>query len=255
MHLLAASLAATLALSAAEAPAPATPPAPTNSGTRYLSREGKQGHIGAKSPAASAKGAAGAHGNPADLKSYSASLLDPKRDAWQLPVEVVKALGLKPGQVACDVGAGPGYFTLRLAEAVGSEGRVYAVDVEPQLLATLRDRAGKAKLKNVVPVLGQPDDPLLQAGSCDVVLIVDTFHHFPDGVAYLWRLSSALKPGGRIVNVDFQKRETPVGPPVAHRVSREEFLAFAASAGLVVVGEETFLPHQYLIALAPKPAP
>ena len=97
--------------------------------------------------------------------------------------------------------------------------------------------------------------PTLDRANSDVVLIVDTFHHFPDGVAYLWRLSSALKPGGRIVNIDFQKRETPVGPPVAHRVSREEFLAFAASAGLVMVSEETFLPRQYLIALAPKPAP
>ena len=250
MHLLAASLAATLALSAAEAPAPAAPaPAAAKPAAGYQQREGKATHGAKKGTAAGGgHGAAGKNGNPADLKGYSASLLDPKRDAWQRPAEVVKALGLQPGQVACDVGAGPGYFTLRLAEAVGPEGRVYAVDVEPQLLATLRDRAGKAKLKNVVPVLGQPDDPLLQAASCDVVLIVDTFHHFPDGVAYLWRLSSALKPGGRIVNVDFQKRETPVGPPVAHRVSREEFLAFAASAGLVMVSEETFLPHQYLIA-------
>lgn len=253
MHLLAASLAATLALSAAETTSPAPPAAKPATG--YQQREGKATHGAKQGTAASGKAAAGKNGNPADLKAYSASLLDPKRDAWQMPAEVVKALGLKPGQVACDVGAGPGYFTLRLAEAVGPEGRVYAVDVEQQLLATLRDRAGKAKLKNVVPVLGQPDDPLLQPGSCDVVLIVDTFHHFPDGVAYLWRLTSALKPGGRIVNVDFQKRETPVGPPVAHRVSREEFLAFAASAGLVPVAEETFLPHQYLIALGPKPAP
>jgi ubiquinone/menaquinone biosynthesis C-methylase UbiE len=196
----------------------------------------------------------GRYGNPANLDRYIARLADPARDAWQKPDEVVRALRLRPGQVACDVGSGPGYFTLRLARAVGPSGRVYAVDVEPKILDALRERLAASGLRNVTPVLALADDPLLPAAACDVILIVDTYHHFPDRVAYLGRLTRALRPGGRIANVDYHKRETPVGPPLAHRMSREEFLGEAQSARLVVADEPTFLPHQYFIVLRPREA-
>jgi ubiquinone/menaquinone biosynthesis C-methylase UbiE len=191
----------------------------------------------------------GRYGNPADLDGYIAHLADPRRDAWQKPDEVVAALGLRPGQTACDIGSGPGYFTLRLARAVGAGGRVYAVDVEPKILDALRERLAESGLRNVTPVLALADDALLPPGACDVVLIVDTYHHFPDRPAYLRRLSRALRPGGRVVNVDYHKRETPVGPPLAHRLSRETFLEEARSAGLVVAEEPAFLPYQYFIVL------
>ena len=195
----------------------------------------------------------GTHGNPSDLDAYVARLLDPARDEWQRPAEVLNALALKRGQSACDIGAGPGYFTLRLAEAVGPEGRVYAVDVEPQILTALRRRLGEAGAANVVPILGLPGDPLLPPAVCDVVLIVDTYHHFPDGPAYLRRLARALRPGGRIVNIDYDKRPTPVGPPLDHRLSRPEFITEATAAGLEVIGEPILLPHQYFLILQPKP--
>jgi len=191
----------------------------------------------------------GAHGNPADLDAYAAHLESAERAAWQKPDQVVAALGLKPGQTACDVGAGPGYFTLRLARTVGADGRVFAVDVEPRLLSLLAARLAAAGLANVTPVLARPDDPLLPRAACDVVLIVDTYHHFPDGPAYLRGLRRVVTPGGRIVNIDFHKRETPVGPPLAHRIAREDFLRDAAAAGLTVASEETFLPHQYFLVL------
>jgi predicted methyltransferase len=191
----------------------------------------------------------GSHGNPSDLDAYARRLTDPARDAWQKPDEVVALLALGPGSVACDVGAGPGYFTLRLSRAVGPRGRVYAVDVEPLLLAALRDRLDAERIANVTPVLSVPSHPLLPPGTCDVVLVVDTYHHFPDGPAYLRRLAAALRPGGRIVNVDFEKRPTPVGPPVGHRVSREAFIADAAAAGLQVVAEPRLLEHQYVVVL------
>jgi SAM-dependent methyltransferase len=191
----------------------------------------------------------GGHGNPSDLGAYARALTDPARDAWQKPDAVVGALGLRHASVACDVGSGPGYFTLRLARAVGAEGRVFAVDVEPDLLAALRDRLEASGVSNVTPVLSIPSDPLLPAGACDAVLVVNTYHHFPDGPAYLRRLAAALAPGGRIVNVDFEKRPTPVGPPVGHRVSREAFLADAAAAGLEVVAEPRLLEHQYVVVL------
>jgi len=192
------------------------------------------------------------HGNPADLEGYIARMEEPSRAAWQKADEVVRALGLRPGQAACDVGAGPGYFSLRLARAVGEAGHVYAVDVEPRILSVLRDRVQSSNARNVTPVLSLPDDALLPAASCDLILIVDTYHHFPDGPAYLRRLSRALRPGGRIANVDFHKRELPVGPPPEHKVAREAFLADATAAGLRLVEEHTFLPYQYFVVLAPS---
>ena len=197
-------------------------------------------------------GHGGRHGNPGDLESYIRRLEDPGRDARQKPDEVVRALELRDGQTACDIGSGPGYFTLRLARAVG-RGRVYAVDVEPRILEVLRDRVGAARALNVTPVLALPEDPLLPEALCDLVLIVDTYHHFPDGPAYLRRLARSLRPDGRIVNIDYEKKPTPVGPPPDHRISREAFLAQAADAGLAPVAEPALLPYQYFVVLRPRP--
>ncbi len=194
----------------------------------------------------------GDHGNPEDLAGYVAKMEDPARAAWQKPDEVVAALGLRPGDTACDIGAGPGYFSLRLARTVGERGRVFAVDVEARILAVLRERVAAAGARNVTPVLALDDDPLLPAAACDVVLIVDTYHHFPDGPAYLRKLRAALRPGGRLVDIDFHKRELPVGPPVEHKVAREQFLKDAEAAGFRVVSESTALPHQYFITLTAR---
>jgi SAM-dependent methyltransferase len=206
----------------------------------------------AAAPAAAQHHGQGRYGNPADLDGYIAHLADPARDAWQKPDAVVAALRLRPGQVACDVGAGPGYFTLRLARAVGPSGRVFAVDVEPKILDALRERLAASGLRNVTPVLALAGDPLLPDAACDVVLVVDTYHHFPERVAYLGRLARALRPEGRIVNIDYHKRPTPVGPPLDHRLSREVFLGEARAAGLAVVEEPAVLPYQYFVVLRPR---
>ncbi len=206
----------------------------------------------AQHPPGGHAGQAGRHGNPADLSSYIAHLADPQRDAWQKPDEVVRALGLVPGQTACDIGAGPGYFSLRLAAAVGARGRVYAVDVEPQILAALQERLAQSGARNVTPVLALADDPLLPEAACDLVLVVDTYHHFPEPPAYLKQLKRLLRPGGRLVNIDYHKRPTPVGPPLQHRIAREDFLKDAAGAGLRLVAEPTFLEHQYYLVLQPE---
>jgi ubiquinone/menaquinone biosynthesis C-methylase UbiE len=139
-----------------------------------------------------------------------------------------------------------------LARAVGEAGAVFAVDVEPRILAVLRDRIAQSKLRNVVPVLSLPDDPLIPAGACDLVLIVDTFHHFPDQTAYLRRLARSLRKGGRLANIDFHKKELPVGPPVEHKVSRDEFVSIATAAGFTVTAEPNFLPYQYFLILEPR---
>jgi ubiquinone/menaquinone biosynthesis C-methylase UbiE len=191
----------------------------------------------------------GEHGNPSDLQAYIRNLSDPTRDEWQMPARVVAALGVQPGETVCDIGAGPGYFTIRLGAAVGRTGHVYAVDVEPVILAALRDRLDEAGVLNVTPVLALAGSPALPASTCDLALIVNTYHHFPDGPAYLRRLAGALKPGGRVANVDFRVGSTR-GP--RHKLSREDFLAQATSAGYALEREESFLPDQYFVFLRPE---
>ncbi|BDG01774.1 class I SAM-dependent methyltransferase [Anaeromyxobacter oryzae] len=191
------------------------------------------------------------HRNPEDFAAYLAKLEGEDRAGWQKPDEVVAALGLAHGQVACDAGAGPGYFTLRLARAVGPSGRVLAIDVEPRMLALLEARARAAGVSNVTPILATDGAPI-PPEPCHVVLVVNTFHHFPDGVATLRRLATRLAPGGRIVNVDFHPGSLPVGPPPELKISRDDFLAAAREAGLRLVDERTFLPYQYFLALAPR---
>lgn len=189
-------------------------------------------------------------GNPQDFEHYLERLESPERAEWQRPDAVVDALKLQPGQRVCDLGAGPGYFTLRLARAVGPTGKVFAIEAEPRMRDVLVRRLEAAHLTNVEPVLtvdgvGLPPEPV------DRVLIVNAYHHFPDGIAYLRLLAEQLRPGGTIVNIDFHDGDLPIGPPPELRIPRERFLADAEAAGLALVGEETFLPYQYFVSLAP----
>jgi ubiquinone/menaquinone biosynthesis C-methylase UbiE len=188
-------------------------------------------------------------GHSHDLDRFIARQLAPDRDRWQQRRRVLAALGVRRGAVVADIGAGPGFFTVALARAVGPRGHVYAVDPDPQILDVLRGRLAKAGVRNVSPVLGRGDDPHVPAGACDLALFVDTYHHFPDGAAFLRRAARSLRPGGRLANIDFARRETPVGPPVAHRVAREDFLRDARRAGLAVAAEHDFLPYQYFLVL------
>jgi ubiquinone/menaquinone biosynthesis C-methylase UbiE len=175
--------------------------------------------------------------------------LDPKRAAWQRPAAVIDALGVRRGQVVAEIGSGPGYFTLRLARAVGPSGRVYAVDAEPAMLGVLRDRLRRAGLRNVTPVLGLDADPLLPSNACHLAVIVNAYHHFRNGPAVLRRLARALTPGGRVVNIDWATRETPVGPPIEHRITPETFCRDARRAGFAVTAEHRLLPHQYFFVM------
>jgi len=189
------------------------------------------------------------HGNPLDLAAYLDRLESPERAAWQKPDELVAALRLRPGAVAADVGAGPGYFTLRLARAVGPSGAVFGLDVDPRMTALLAERARAAGLANVTPVLA-PEGDGLPPRPCDLILLVNAFHHFPDGPGYLARLAGALAPGGRLALVDFHEGDLPVGPPPEHRVTRAQIDRAVAAAGLRLVEELRLLPYQHALLLA-----
>jgi predicted methyltransferase len=144
-----------------------------------------------------------------------------ERDGWQRPADVIAALDLPPGGVAIDLGAGSGYFAVRLADAVGAAGRVVAVDVARQPLAFLWIRKALGRRWQIDEVLAAPDDPGLEPGSADAVLIVNTYHELTVPAATLRAVRAALKPGGRLVVVDRRPRAGPGESPAAERANHE----------------------------------
>lgn len=186
-----------------------------------------------------------------DPASYMAALDDPARDAWQKPHEVVTALGLREGDTVADIGAGSGYFALRFAHHVGSRGKVYAVDISPDMVAEVSRRAKDARLDNVTTVLALPEDPRLPAAALDLVFVCDTWHHIDRRGDYARRVRQALEPGGRLVIVDFHK-ESPVGPPASMKLTRDEVVAEVLAAGFTLRREHAFLPHQYFLEFVPR---
>ncbi|HEX9724494.1 MAG TPA: methyltransferase domain-containing protein [Vicinamibacteria bacterium] len=175
---------------------------------------------------------------------------DPSRDAWQKPDEVVGAMALEKGDRVADVGAGSGYFTRRFARAVGETGVVYAVDIEPNMLRHIAQRATEDEQSNIVPVLARPDNPMLAPGSVDVIFICDTIHHIENRPSYYQVLKRDLAPGGRIVIVDFLKKEdVPVGPPMEMKIAKQDLIAELVAAGFRLKAERDFLPYQYFLIL------
>ena len=183
-----------------------------------------------------------------ELRGALRRQLNPRRARWQKPATLVRALGLRRGQVVAEIGSGPGYFTPRLARAVGPSGHVYAVDPEAAVLDVLRRRVARMGARNVTPVLGRDDDPMLPRGRCQVAVLINVYHHMQGRVRFLRRLVAALPRNARIVNVDWDEK-TEFGPPPKRRVSRARFLRDARRAGLRLVADRPVLPHQYFLVL------
>ena len=181
-----------------------------------------------------------------DVDRWVKAFDDPARDAWQKPAELVAALAIAPGSTVADIGAGTGYFNRYLSAAVGPEGHVIAVDIEPALVAHMAERAAAEGTPNVEPRLGQPSDPGLTAGEVYRVLLVNTYHHIDDRVAYFTRLREAVKPGGWLFVVDFLPGDLPIGPPPEHRVSYQQVTAELHEAGWQVAKEPITLPYQFV---------
>jgi SAM-dependent methyltransferase len=183
-----------------------------------------------------------------DAEKWAHVFDDPERDAWQKPHEVIQALALKPDARVADLGAGTGYFSARLANML-PRGRVYAVDIEPDMVRYLEARAKREGLGNMLALEGKADDPRLPA-KVDMILLVDVYHHIEDRAPYFRRLRASLRPGGRIAIVDF-RLDSPQGPPRAARVAPEAVIAEMKAAGYAVAAEHSFLPYQYFLVFAP----
>jgi ubiquinone/menaquinone biosynthesis C-methylase UbiE len=196
-----------------------------------------------------------AHRRPADLSDYLAHLDSAERDRDQQPAAVLDALELRPGMAIADLGSGSGYFTRRLAQAVGETGRIYAVDIEPEMLRYVEHSV--KQLEHVAPVsfiLARPDDPALPAQSVDLIFLCNTFHHLSERVAYFRKTAAALRPGGRIAIIDFyhDARSGDVGFPRRHLVSRETVITEMTEAGYRLKEEHAFLARQYFLVFVPS---
>ena len=179
-----------------------------------------------------------------DAEKWAHVFDDPERDAWQKPHQVIEALGLRPDAVIADIGAGTGYFAVRFANMVPA-GKVYAVDVEPDMVRYLAERAKKEKRANLVAVKGAAGDPRLPE-KADLVVLVDVYHHIEQRERYFRALAASLKPGGRVAVIDF-RMDSPSGPPKSARVAPERVKAELAAAGYALSEEHGFLPRQYFL--------
>ncbi|SPE40418.1 Methyltransferase type 11 [Candidatus Sulfotelmatobacter sp. SbA7] len=179
-----------------------------------------------------------------DAEQWAKEFDDPTRDQWQMPDKVLAALGLKRGQTVADLGAGTGYFTVRLAKSAAAP-KVYAVDIEASMIAYLRKRASTEGLKNIVAVQASPESANLPE-PVDLILIVDTYHHIPDREVYFRKLASSLKPQGRLAIIDW-RRGGPMGPPEEFRFAPEQIHQELAKAGFKPIAHYDFLPNQLFL--------
>jgi SAM-dependent methyltransferase len=184
-----------------------------------------------------------------DAEKWAHIFDDPKRDEWQRPHEVIRALAPAPDAAVADVGAGTGYFAVRLARML-PKGRVYAADVEPNMVRHLAQRAQREKLANIVAVQSAPDDASLP-DKVDLALLVDVYHHIEDRRRYFEKLKGALKPGGRVAIIDFTL-DSRYGPPPRARIHPDRVKAELAAAGYALAEQHDFLPEQYFLVFRPR---
>ena len=192
---------------------------------------------------------AGMHHSFENAEQWAKQFNDPNRDSWQKPDEVLDALQLAPTALVADLGAGTGYFGVRLAKRL-PQGKVYAVDIEPDMLRYLGERKHQEHLMGLQPVQASADDAQLPE-LVDLVLVVDTYHHIDNRTAYFAKLRESLRPDGRLAIIDF-KVDAPEGPPPEFRMPSEKVTAELEAAGYRLVASHPFLPRQYFLVFQPK---
>lgn len=204
---------------------------------------------GSPLPAGDQAAAAAAERKPAQVMGFegAAWLEREGRDQEERPEVVLAAMELKEGMTVAEIGAGTGYFSRRIAPVVGPSGKVYAVDIQPEMLELLKQYAAKEKIGNIVPVLGTEADPKLPAKSIDRILMVDVYHEFQKPEEMLAKIRESLAPGGLVALVEYRlEGDTAAHIKVDHRMSTEQVLAEWLAAGFQLVNQVETLPSQHL---------
>ena len=187
------------------------------------------------------------------MSAAGASWLDrSEREDEEAPKKAIALLGLKPGEVVADVGAGSGYFALKIAVIVGPTGRVYATDIQQKMLEIIQAKMGTAPLKNLTLVLGEDDNPKLPAGEIDTVLMVDVYHELHKPQAVLKHIRTALKPGGRLVLVEYREEDPNVPIQRLHKMSVATAKLEVEHEGFILAKVVSGLPWQHLLVFTKK---
>ena len=181
-------------------------------------------------------------------------LVRPEREQEEQPDKALDELKIAKGSNAADIGAGVGYMSWRLAERVGPSGKVYANDIQPQMLDLLRKNLQQRHIGNVVPVLGEPDDPKLPPGQMDLVLMVDVYHEFTNPQAMLRHIRESLKPDGRMVLLEYRAEDPKVPIMPLHKMSVEQVKAEIEPEGFHFEQVIETLPRQHILIFTKKPS-
>jgi len=174
-------------------------------------------------------------------------LIRNKREREEATTRMREELGVKPGMTVCDLGSGNGYHTLPIAEKVGPEGKVYAVDIQPEMLDLLRQRAEGRSLDNIDCIVNTPLDPKIPAGTCDLILLVDVYHEFSHPAEMLAGIRRALKPDGLVVLVEFRAEDETVPIKPEHKMSKAQIVKELGLNGFKLVREFDGLPWQHMM--------
>ncbi len=249
----------TLPHASAQTLAPSEPATPNTVAVRALPAEG-QDAVGAESNQSPARPKPQEEARrtymdrivAAPMSHLGASwLVRPERQAEENAQQALQNLGLKPGMQVCDIGCGNGYWTLMLSESVGKEGKVYAVDIQPEMLRQLRTRAAKQGVKNIKPVLGAVDDPKIPNDArLDLILMVDVYHEFSHPESMLWAMHNALAPDGVIALLEYREEDPNVPIKPLHKMSKHQIMKEYQANGFKLVREYNELPWQHLMFFA-----
>lgn len=181
-----------------------------------------------------------------DIQMWINAFEDPDRHLWQKPEEVIKKMNIRLNDVIADIGAGTGYFTRRFAFAALT-GKAVGLDIEPSMVRYMKEDAKKLGLKNYEARVVKTDDSELGNNTVDIVFLCDTYHHIDNRVEYFSKVANSLKKGGRLVIVDFYKKELPYGPPPDHKLAKEIVISELEEAGYKLLRSHDFLPYQYFL--------
>ena len=197
-------------------------------------------------PAATPESAANRFMHQAEFDQLAARFDDPSRAKWQKPDKVIASLEPLQGKTVADIGVGTGYFAFPIAQKAA---KVIAIDIDQRFLDYINQKRQTRKIgANIETRLTAPDSPGLKSGEADLVLIVDTYHHIEDRIAYLKKLKKGLRKGGVLAIIDFKKEKTPPGPPVELRFAQGQVESELKAAGFTVISaDRVLLPYQYFI--------
>lgn len=182
-------------------------------------------------------------------------LVRESRDREEEPAKLLALLDILPGQTVCDLGCGNGFYSLRLAKLVGPAGRVLAVDIQPEMLRMLEERAESRGVPNVETILGAVDDPRLPPGALDLVLLVDVYHEFSHPPEMLAAIRRSLAPEGRVALVEFRAEDPDVPIKPLHKMTQRQCVKEFEANGLKLVGQHDTLPWQHVLFFARDDSP